>query len=142
VDVDADALTAILADRLGKIVPAGFHVEARDGMLWYSADSGRFPGQGGEYCVGTSGTFVRDNLEARGETAEDRIAAVAERALDELQDYVDEATNDPWPGGTSPPRPHAEIRSELLHLWYGAADVGGEVVLACEPISLAQLRSA
>jgi hypothetical protein len=75
VDVDADALTAILADRLGKIVPAGFHVEARDGMLWYSADSGRFPGQGGEYCVGTSGTFVRDNLEARGETAEDRIAA-------------------------------------------------------------------
>jgi hypothetical protein len=104
VDVDADALTAILADRLGKIVPAGFHVEARDGMLWYSADSGRFPGQGGEYCVGTSGTFVRDNLEARGETAEDRIAA--------------------------------------LHLWYGAADVGGEVVLACEPISLAQLRSA
>jgi hypothetical protein len=142
VDVDADALTVMLANRLGRVVPPGFHVEARDGMLWYSADSGRFPGQGQDSFVGTSGTFVRDNLEALGETAEDRIAGVAERALDELQDYVDEATHDPWPGQRTPPRAYAEVRDGRLHLWYGAAGIGGEVVLACEPISLAQLRSA
>ena len=141
-DVDADALTLILADRLARIVPAGFHVEAGDGMLWYSADPGRFPGQQGDYCVGMSGTYVRDNLEAHGETAEDRIAGVAAQALDELQDYVDEATHDPWPGDKTPPRAYAQVRGAMLHLWYGGADIGGEVVLACEPVSLAQLRSA
>ena len=33
--MDADALTAALAGRLAAIVPAGFRVQARDGMLWY-----------------------------------------------------------------------------------------------------------
>jgi len=141
VNVDADALTAILANRLSKIVPAGFHVQARDGMLWYSADSGRIAGQAGQYPGWTSGTFVRDNLEALGDTADERIAGVAERALDELQDFVDEATHDPWPGRTSPPRPHAEVRGALLHLWYGESEIDGEVVLVCEPIPVAQLSS-
>ncbi len=110
-------------------------------MLWYSADPGRFPGQQGDYCVGTSGTFVRDNLEAHGETAEDRVAGLAAQVLGELQDFVDEATHDSWPGKKTPPRPYAEVRGALLHLWYRRADIGGGVVLACEPISLAQLRS-
>ena len=140
--MDADALALVLADRLGRIVPDGFHVEAGDGMLWYSAERGRFPGQTGDYRVGTSGTFVRDNLEAHGETAEDRVAGLAAQALDELQDYVDEATHDPWPGKNNPPRAYAQVRGGMLHLWYGQADTGGAVVLACEPISLAQIRSA
>ena len=54
--VDVDRLTAILADRLSAIVPAGFHVEADDGMLWYSADQGSFPGQSGDYRVGRAYT--------------------------------------------------------------------------------------
>jgi hypothetical protein len=33
VDVDLDKLTLILASRMAAIVPAGFHVEAADGML-------------------------------------------------------------------------------------------------------------
>ena len=141
-NVDADALTLALADRLGRIVPAGFHVEADDGKLLYSADPGRFPGQSGDYCVGTSGTFVRDNVEAHGEAAEDQIAGVAAQALDELQDYVDEATHDPWPGKQTPPRAHAEVRGAMLDLWYGENEAGGEVVLACQSISFAQIRSA
>ncbi len=34
--VDLDALTMILADRLATVVPAGFYVEAADGMLRYT----------------------------------------------------------------------------------------------------------
>jgi hypothetical protein len=142
VAVDADALTVILANRLGKIVPAGFHVEAHEGMLSYAADPGVFPGQGGDYGVGTSGTFVRDNLEAHGEDAEVGILRVAMQALDELQDYVDEATHEPWPGRKTPPKAYAQVRGAVLHLWYGGANITDEVVLACEPISLADVRTA
>ena len=44
--MNPDKLTAVLADRLAAAVPAGFHVSAEDGILRYSADEGRFPGQG------------------------------------------------------------------------------------------------
>ena len=141
-DVDADALAVILAARLARILPEGFYVEADEGMLRYSADLGRFPGQGGDYCGGTSGMFVRDNLFTDGEPDEGRIAGVAARALDELQDYVDEATHEPWPGGRTPPRAHAQVRGAMLHLWYGGAEIADEVTLACEPISLADIRSS
>ncbi len=139
VDIDADRLTEILADRLGAIVPDGFHVRAADGMLWYSADQGRFPGQLSNFRVGMAGTYVRDNLEAHGQTAARQAAGVAAQALDELQDYVDEASHDPWPATRTPPRPFAEVRGGVLHLWYGESDVAGPVVLACEPIPLAQI---
>lgn len=139
-DVNADSLTRILADRLAAIVPAGFHVRAADGMLWYSTDEGRFPGQPGDYQVGISGTYVRDNLAARGQSAADNLAGIAAQALSELQDYVDEATRDPWPGERTPPRAYAQIRGPLLHLWYGGPDADGTVVLACEPIPLTSLQ--
>ena len=64
----------------------------------HSADGGRFPGQPGDYCVGVSGTCVLVSYEARGQTDQDRVAGVAARALDELQDYFDEATHHPWQG--------------------------------------------
>jgi hypothetical protein len=131
--MDADALTALLAGRLAAIVPAGFHVQARDGMLWYSADQGRFPGQQGDYRTGQAGTYVRDNLGAFGDTDADAVTGVAARALDELQDYVSEATHDPWPGTRAQPRPYARIQDALLHLGYGDPDAP---VLACAPIPL------
>jgi hypothetical protein len=140
-NVDADRLTEALADRLAAIVPDGFHVQAADGMLWYSSDVGRIPGQISNYQVGASGTYVRVNLEAYSETTEDPAARVARQALDELQDYVDEASHEPWPGTGTPPRPFAEIRGPLLHLWYGGPDITSPVILACEPIPLAQIRA-
>jgi hypothetical protein len=140
-DVDGDRLTEALADRLAAIVPDGFHVRAADGMLRYSSDAGRFPGQISNYQVGTSGTYVRLNLEAYFETTDDPAANVARRALDELQDYVDEASHEPWPGTTAPPRPFAEIRGPFLRLWYGGPDITGPVILACEPIPLAEIEA-
>jgi hypothetical protein len=141
-DVDADRLTEALADRLAAIVPDGFDVRAAAGMLWYWADEGRFPGQLSNYHAGRSGTYVRDNLESHGDTAEDRVAGVAWQALDEIQDYVDEASHDPWPGTRTAPRPFAEIRGQALHLWYGGPDITSPVVLACQPISLAQIQQS
>jgi hypothetical protein len=141
VDVDLGKLTVVLAGRLAAIVPDGFHVEAAEGgMLWYSADEGRFPGQQGNYRVGRSGTYVQVNFDGCGQTDEDRIAGVAARALDELQDYIDEATHDPWPGKRTPQRAHAQVRDRTLHLWYGP-DISN-AVLACEPIPLAHLQCA
>ena len=140
-DVDADQLTEALEDRLAAIVPDGLHVHAADGMLWYSSDAGRFPGQLSNYQAGIAGTYVRENLEAYSETAEDPSARVARQALDELQDYVDEASHEPWPGTGTPPRPLAEIRGPFLHLWNGGPDITSPVILACEPISLAQLKA-
>jgi hypothetical protein len=136
VTVDLDRFAEILADRLAAIVPAGFHVEAGDGMLWYSADEGGFPGQPGDYHAGRSGTYVRENFGVYGETDEDNIVGLAVQALDELQDYVGEATGDPWPGTTRQPPPHGRIGDENLHLWYGDPD---DVVLACDPIQLAAI---
>jgi hypothetical protein len=131
-DIDADRLTETLASRLSAVVPDGFHVSAADGMLWYSADPGRFPGQLSDFRAGTSGTYVRDNLQARGETAEDQLSGVAVQALDEPQDYIDEASHEPWPGTRMPPRAFAGVRGSVLHLWYGESHRSGTVVLACE----------
>jgi hypothetical protein len=61
----------------------------------------------------------------------------AAQALDELQDYINEATHDPWPGNRAAPRAHAQICGPMLHLWYGDP---GNPVLACEPILVTDLQ--
>jgi len=129
-------VTLILAVRLAAIVPAGFHVTMADGMLRYSAEPGRFPGQAGDYRVGTSGSYVTENA-AGYDRAEDFLVDVAARALDGLQDFVSEATHEPWPGDRAQPVPRAQICGTALHLWYGGD--GDDMVLACEPIPLADL---
>jgi hypothetical protein len=138
--VDADALAVLLADRLGAIVPDGFHVQAEAGMVWYSADKGRFPGQMSDGHAGSAGTHVEANIGAYGTTDADNIVGVAVQALGELQDYIDEATHELWPSAEIPPRFGAEIRDSAVHLWYGDHD---SAVVACEPIPLAAVvRSA
>lgn len=132
--MDLDHLTALLVDRLSAIVPAGFHVAAAEGTLWYSADQGKFPGQQGNGHVGMSGTHVHANFGLYGESDEENVVGVAVQTLDELQDYISEATHIPWPGTTRQPSPHARISDSRLALWYGD---NGDVILACEPIPLA-----
>lgn len=126
-----DLVIEILADRLSAIVPAGFSVEAEGGMLWYSAGEG--------YHAGRSGTYVRDNFGLYGATGEENIIGVAVQALDELQDYVSEATRTPWPGAGSQPSPHGRIRDSYLELWYGSPD---HPALACERIPLSPDHSS
>lgn len=105
-------------------------------MLWYAAEPGRFPGQQGLYQVGSSGTYFLENFYLHGENEEGHpVVAVTIQALNELQDFVDEASHDPWPGLRRAPRPNAEIRGSELHLWY---EDGDEVVAACRPIPLVE----
>jgi hypothetical protein len=134
--VDADRFAALLAARLAAIAPDGFHVTLEDDMLWFRSDEGRFPGQQGNYDAGSTGIQPQEDfrtcLEYEG-TAGDCAADAARHALDTLQDYVAEATHDPWPGQRTMPEPQAEVRGSMLHLWYGDAD---DPVLACEPIPL------
>ena len=136
--VDTDALIVMLADRLTAIAPAGFYVTAADGMLRYTCDEGRFPGQQGNYDCGEAAVLVRDNIGLYGDTDADNIVGAATQALDALQDYVSEATHDPWPGTRSQPSPQARIAGGTLQLWY--ADQG-EVVLGCAPIRLADVST-
>jgi hypothetical protein len=139
--VDVDRLTALLADRLAAVAPDGIRVEAGDGMLRFSAEPGRFPGQSGNYEVGRASSHVRSNFEIRAGTVADRLTGVCVQVLDELQDYVSEATHDPWPGRTAQPTPQAQIHQGELRLWYGGRH-GRQVVLACAPIPLTGLGPA
>ena len=139
--VDADRLITLLADRLSAVVPDGFRVEADRAMLRFSAEEGRFPGQSGSYQVGTSGSHVRQYFEVLPGTVADRLVGTCVRVLDDLQDYVSEATHDPWPGRTAQPTPQGELREAELHLWYGGRH-GRQAVLACAPIPLTELGPA
>lgn len=132
--MDADHLGHLLVDRLTKIVPPGFHVAySDDGLLWYSSDPGRFPGQTGDYRVGQTGVHLRDNFPVWGQTDDERAVNACVEALHSLQDYIDEATHDPWPGDRTPPRPYAEIRGAEVALGYGTPDAP---LLECDPIAL------
>jgi hypothetical protein len=133
--VNPDRLAVALADRLVPMVPAGPIVTAADGMLWYTAEPGQFPGQSGGYRVGRAGTYIRDNFSAHGTSDEERAVGVTVQALSELQDYVSEATRLPWPGTASQPDPHARIANAHLEFWYG----GDETLLAGDAIPCAEI---
>jgi hypothetical protein len=137
--VDLAYLIEHLANELGAIVPAGFRVEADDGMLRYSADVKRSPGQPGDHHAGKSSTNVQRSFGRHGQITGDHSAAAAVRALDDLRDYIQEAGHHPWPVSRIPPRSHAEIRHAMLYLWYGEHD---DPVLNCEPIPLPGVRDA
>jgi len=130
-EMDPQNFARLLAVRLSTIVPEGFHVEATETMIWFTADEGRFPGQQGNYHVGSAGIDV-------GQYSQNEVVGMAINALDYLQDFVDEASHDPWPGKRRPPKPRAEIRGAMLHFWYGEGD---DVVLECDPIPVADLVS-
>jgi hypothetical protein len=141
-DMDPDRFAAVLAVRLAAIVPDGFQVTLENDMLWFRSDEGRFPGQLSDYRTGSSGIWPQEDvllcLERDEGTPADCAADAARHALDALQDYVAEATHDPWPGQRTMPEPQAEVQGSALHLWYGPAD---DPVLACEPIPLADLSN-
>jgi hypothetical protein len=135
--MNLDRFTTLLADRLSAIVPAGFHVSAEDGMLWYSADQAKFSGQRGDYGASRAGTYMRSNFGRYGESDAENIVGIGVQSLSELQDYISEAAHIPWPGVTSQPVPHGQIFNSYLQLWYGDLD---NPAAACEPILLTDVE--
>jgi len=121
--MNAERLAVLIAERLSKIAPEGFEVTASGGLIWYSCRS-----------RGRSGTHVQSNIGVYGDTDEENAIGIGVQALDELQDYVSEATGSPWPGTSRQPVPHGQIRGSSLYLWY---DDAGSTVLSCDQIRLA-----
>lgn len=128
--VDPDKLARALADRFQRIVPAGYYVREENGVIWYAADA---PLHGHD----SNASYFTETFDSYGQTAVERIAGSAEHAMNELQDFVDESSTEPWPGKRTVPRAHAAVRHGMLHIWFGDADAPE---LECEPIELASLE--
>ncbi len=82
---------------------------------------------------GTSGTYACQWLyQGKGE-AERLDAEACRRALDDLQDFVDEETTEPWPGSRTVPAADTRIEDREVRMWCGDGD---ESVLLLEPLPL------
>jgi hypothetical protein len=103
-------------------------------MVFWADEELGLPGQMGD-GPGRSGSWVRDNFELPPGPVDERLVTAGEWALKSLQDYVDEATTEPWPGVGKPPSVHAAIRDRQLRRWF--AD-GESTILECEPIDLTE----
>jgi hypothetical protein len=53
--------------------------------------------------------------------------------MSNIQDWIADATSDPWPGIRSQPNPNARVQDQTLHIWFGDAD--GQV-LSLRPLDL------
>jgi limonene-1,2-epoxide hydrolase len=125
--MDGNELAQALADRFRRMIPEGFEVWEEDGRVWYSAGFSSYWGGG------RTGSFVRLNFDNDNGPVEARIQRIAEDTLNELQDFIDEESTEPWPGTRTVPRAQAEIRDGQLFLWF---DDSGVVMLESEPIVL------
>lgn len=115
---------AELADRLNEVVPTGFAVTAEDVTVELRR---------GDQFVGSTdmAELVEDSenlddLPANLETA-------ARAIMSNIQDWIADATSDPWPGIRSQPNPNARVQDQTLHIWFGDAD--GQV-LSLRPLDL------
>lgn len=50
------------------------------------------------------------------------LVRASELVLNDLQDFVTEATTEPWPGSGGPPRPGTRLTGRFIELWFGDHD--------------------
>jgi hypothetical protein len=123
--VSSHDLAVALARRLDDVAPVGITVRADDSGLAVLHD-----GQ----LVGISGApAILETVEALHEPAENLETAVR-AALSAVQDYIAEATTEPWPGtGGRQPNPDARLEANSISMWFGSEDAP---VLRLTPIDL------
>jgi hypothetical protein len=113
-DVDAVVLATELAERMRDVVPTGIGIVVHEGddMIWFDAVE---RGSGSR-----SGTYACQWLyEGYGEP-DALIVEACRRAFDDLQDFVDEETTEPWPAARgTPPSACARIEGGNVVIWYG-----------------------
>jgi hypothetical protein len=108
------------------VVPVGIGVAVGQDMIWFDAAG---LGQGG-----TAGTHACQWLDEGEGERDGLIVEACWRALDDLEDFVDEATTEPWPADRGqPPSPAARIEGRTVRLWYGEPE---QPVLELEPVPL------
>jgi hypothetical protein len=107
-------------------VPVGIGVTVRQDMVLFDAAG---LGQGG-----TAGTYACQWIHLGEGEQDELIVEACRRALDDLEDFVDEATTEPWPADRGqPPRPAARIKGQTVRLWSREAE---QPVLELEPVPL------
>jgi hypothetical protein len=110
--VNSERLALELAERIREVVPVGISVRVDKDMLWFADESGF-----------GSGTYACQVLNTEEEQEPShRLVEACWRALDDLQDFIDESTTDPWPGDETLPKPGAWIEGDEVVLWYGDAE--------------------
>jgi hypothetical protein len=112
--VSSRDLAVALADRLNDIVPRGFVVRAQDSDLVVIHD-----GQ----VVGVSGApTIMDTADAIMYPRENLETAVR-ATLSGVQDYIAEATAEPWPGsGGTQPNSDARVDDDRVQMWFGSEE--------------------
>jgi len=127
-NVSSHDLAVALARRLNGVVPPGISVHAQDGELAVLHDGD---------VIGISGApAILETVEALREPRENLETAVR-ASLSGVQDYVADATTEPWPGsGGTQPNPDARVEADTVRMWFGPEDAP---VLRLPPIDLRQL---
>jgi hypothetical protein len=110
--VDTVALAHELARRMQDVVPSGIGITVEGDMLWFSSTSHH----------GTAGSYGCQWLSEGEGKREHLLAEACRRALGDLQDFVAEATTEPWPGSGSMPHAGARVQDGSVLLWYGDGD--------------------
>ncbi len=123
--VSSHDLAEALARRLDDVAPAGVTVRAQASDLAV-LHAGR--------VVGISGApAILETVEALQEPAENLETAVR-AALSSVQDYIADATTEPWPGtGGRQPNPDARVEANTVSMWFGPENAP---VLRLPPIDL------
>jgi hypothetical protein len=128
--VTPNQLGLLLVERIQEVLPAGFTVEcdSERTMLWFKRQG----------VSGYAGSYALQILVGEGGNVEQRISAACRVALDDLQDFVDEETTDPWPGSKNVPPARAMVEGGQVHLWYGDIEAPA---LRLRPVPLENLWS-
>ncbi len=123
-------LGRLLVERIQEVLPAGFMIEcdSERTMLWFKRQG----------VSGYAGSYARQMLVGGSDNLEQRISAACRVALDDLQDFVDEETTEPWPGSKNVPPARALVDGGQVHLWYGDIEAPA---LRLRPIHLENLSS-
>jgi hypothetical protein len=107
--MEAETLAQRLCDRMKEVVPPGIRLSVEGDMLVFRSDFG----------TGSSCSYAcRWLYEGTGRQSE-LVRDACWHAFNDLQDFVDEATTDPWPGLKTPPTPNARIENGSVIVWFG-----------------------
>lgn len=114
--MDAVHLATKLAEAMRQVVPEGFNVSERDGMVMISA--GSYP------CA----TDVADLIDQPGDLLE-LVESAAWGALSMVQDFIAEETAKPWPDIGRPflPIPTVRVTADAIEWWF-EDESGGRVL--------------
>jgi hypothetical protein len=125
--VDASRLALELAERMREVVPEDITILVDGDVLWFGSLSG--PGRAGSHACRW--------LHKGPGADEDLLVEACRLALDDLQDFVDEATTEPWPrsGRAKVPPAGASVEGNQVLLWYGDRD---DPVLRLGPLPIEQ----